>query len=168
MEPGSKRICYHSLGDLKLLLHKIESSRKQVGVCIGPSAAASYVLHACQQGAFFPVFCLLFNLSSEHPLSVCGSECGFPFVHDSQLFQTNMLTHTWPLKCQVILLVWQIHFSLCSAKGEIDHVSDLFSKDLVTLEVMLLAFSVTSDFFLVQELLVNVFINHPGFSLNQN
>lgn len=42
--------------------------------------------------------------------------------------------------------VWQPHFLLCPAKGEIDHVSHLFSKGFVTLEVILLAYPMISDF----------------------
>lgn len=54
------------LCDFKLLIHKIESSRKQVGLCICPPAAANYLLHICHQGESFPIFCLPFNLSREH------------------------------------------------------------------------------------------------------
>ena len=57
--------------------------------------------------------------------------------------------------------MWQTPFSLCSAKDETDHVSHLFSEDFVFLELILLAFPVTSDFCRAQEMLC--FYKLPSF-----
>ena len=151
LEPGSKMIYCHYPQRLKDFFHKIEGSGKQVGLCTGPLAAANHLLLTyVTKGSFFtsPAFLSVFQVNT--PMAICGSEWEVTlclgFLAISNWYANPYLAVKNSLKYWLIPVVQQPHFSLCSTKDELDHVSHLFSESLVTLELILLAFSVTWDF----------------------